>query len=163
MFGDAEVMSIKVIWDYTFYWGVLCQLVFQDRLTDMALLGSLRSELDQAQELNRRMQMFFRAWHLESRGRDDAVMLDQRDLGWFVAMNRKSARRADHRSARRSAARERSADASARWHDRPSREPALSRGFDATRRRWRCCGAESATLQPRGLNSLSKRIAWLVS
>jgi hypothetical protein len=67
---------------------VLCQLVFQDRLTDMALLGSLRAELDQAQQLNRQMQMFFRAWHLESRGRDDAVMLDQRDLGWFVAMNR---------------------------------------------------------------------------
>ncbi|HEV7490084.1 MAG TPA: halogenase, partial [Rhodanobacteraceae bacterium] len=71
-----------------FYWGVLCQLVFQDRLTDTALLGNLRSELDQAQQLNRRMQLFFRAWHLESRGRDDAVMLDQRDLGWFVAMNR---------------------------------------------------------------------------
>jgi hypothetical protein len=32
--------------------------------------------------------VFFRAWHLESRGRDDAVMLDQRDLDWFVAMNR---------------------------------------------------------------------------
>ncbi len=88
MFGDAEVMPIKVIWDYTFYWGVLCQLVFQDRLTDIALLGELRDELDQAQQLNRQMQMFFRAWHLESRGRDDAVMLDQRDLDWFVAMNR---------------------------------------------------------------------------
>ena len=63
MFGDAEVMPIKVIWDYTYYWGVLCQLVFQDRLTDIALLGELRAELDQAQQLNRQMQMFFRAWH----------------------------------------------------------------------------------------------------
>ena len=88
MFGDAEVMPIKVIWDYTYYWGVLCQLVFQDRLADFALLGSLRTELDRAQMLNRRMQRFFRAWHAASRNRNEAVMLDQRELDWFVAMNR---------------------------------------------------------------------------
>jgi hypothetical protein len=88
MFGDAEVMPIKVIWDYTYYWGVLCQLVFQERLTDVALLGALRTELDQAQQLNRRMQLFFRRWHAESRNRNEAVMLDQRELDWFVGMNR---------------------------------------------------------------------------
>ena len=88
MFGDAEVMPIKVIWDYTYYWGVLCQLVFQDRLTDIALLGELRAELDLAQQLNRRMQLFFRRWHLQSRNRNAAVMLDQRELDWFVEMNR---------------------------------------------------------------------------
>ena len=87
MFGDAEVMPIKVIWDYTYYWGVLCQLVFQQRLTDIALLGELRRELDQAQVLNRRMQLFFRRWYAESRNRNEAVMLDQRELDWFVAMN----------------------------------------------------------------------------
>ncbi len=26
-------MPIKVLWDYTYYWGVLCQLFFQNRLT----------------------------------------------------------------------------------------------------------------------------------
>jgi hypothetical protein len=88
MFGDAEVMPIKVIWDYTYYWGVLCQLVFQNRLTDFALLGTLRDVLDRAQVLNRRMQLFFRRWHAESRSRNERVMLDQRELDWFVAMNR---------------------------------------------------------------------------
>jgi flavin-dependent dehydrogenase len=88
MFGDAEVMPIKVIWDYTYYWGVLCQIVFQDRLTDIALLGALREELDRAQRLNAVMQAFFRRWHALSRGRNEAVMLDQRELDWFVAMNR---------------------------------------------------------------------------
>jgi len=87
MFGNAEVMPIKVIWDYAYYWGVLCQLVFQDRLTDIALLGDVRAELEQAQELNRRMQIFFRRWHARSRPRNEAVMLDQRELDWFVAMN----------------------------------------------------------------------------
>jgi flavin-dependent dehydrogenase len=88
MFGDAEVMPLKVVWDYAYYWGVLCQLVFQNRLTDIALLGSLRIELDHAQQLNRRMQLFFRSWHRQSRNRNDAIMLDQRELDWFVAMNR---------------------------------------------------------------------------
>jgi len=81
-------MPIKVIWDYTYYWGVLCQLVFQERLTDIALLGAVRDELNRAQALNRRMQHFFRRWHAESRPRNERVMLDQRELDWFVAMNR---------------------------------------------------------------------------
>jgi len=88
MFGDAEVMPIKVIWDYTYYWGVLCQLVFQQRLTDIALLGAVRDELAHAQVLNRRMQMFFRTWYAASRNRNDRAMLDQRELDWFLAMNR---------------------------------------------------------------------------
>ena len=40
MFGHAYVMPVKVLWDYTYYWGILCLLYFQDRLTD---LKSLRS------------------------------------------------------------------------------------------------------------------------
>jgi len=88
LFGDAEVMPIKVIWDYTYYWGVLAQLVFQNRLTDIALLGELRSEFEHAQVLNRRMQAFFRDWHGRSRGRNAAQLLDQSHLDWFVTMNR---------------------------------------------------------------------------
>jgi flavin-dependent dehydrogenase len=87
MFGDADVMPIKVLWDYTYYWGVLCQLVFQQRLADVALLGEVRETLDAAQRLNGRMQAFFRRWHAASRNRNAAVMLDQRELDWFVAMN----------------------------------------------------------------------------
>ena len=41
-------MSIKVIWDYTYYWAVLCQLVFQNRLTDTVLLFAGRPEADEA-------------------------------------------------------------------------------------------------------------------
>jgi flavin-dependent dehydrogenase len=88
MFGDAEVMPIKVVWDYAYYWGVLCQLVFQQRLADLALLGSMRATLDRAQALNRRMQAFFRLWHAASGRRNERAMLDQRELDWFVAMNR---------------------------------------------------------------------------
>ncbi len=86
-FGDAEVMPIKVIWDYTYYWGVLCQLVFQNRLTDLGLLGELQGEFAKAAKLNLDMQAFFQRWTSISKGDNPAVLLDQQDLQWFVGMN----------------------------------------------------------------------------
>jgi flavin-dependent dehydrogenase len=88
MFGDAEVMPAKVFWDYTYYWGVLCQLFFQRRLTDVAMLGSLRAELAATEALNAAMQPFLRAWSRASEKRNPPVMIDQAALAWFVELNR---------------------------------------------------------------------------
>ena len=87
LFGDAEVLSIKVVWDYAYYWGILCQLVFQNRLTDINLLGDVQAELLDAARLNVDMQAFFRRWADVSLRPNEAVMLDQQDLAWFVGMN----------------------------------------------------------------------------
>lgn len=87
MFGNAQVLPIKVIWDYAYYWGVLCQLVFQNRLGDAALFADMADELQTAQRLNERMQGFFRRWHALSKGHNPAGMLDQGELPWFAAMN----------------------------------------------------------------------------
>ena len=87
LFGNAEVLPIKVIWDYAYYWGVLCQLVFQQRLGDAALYMDLARELETAQALNERMQAFFQRWHGLSQGRNPRGMLDQGKLPWFAEMN----------------------------------------------------------------------------
>ncbi len=87
IFGDAEVMSAKIIWDYTYYWGILCQLVFQNRLTDLNLLGEMREEFATANGLNRDMQRFFREWYATSSRRSAPVMWDQGKLDWFLEMN----------------------------------------------------------------------------
>ncbi|UXI68702.1 NAD(P)/FAD-dependent oxidoreductase [Tahibacter amnicola] len=87
LFGDAQIMPVKVIWDYAYYWGVLCQIVFQNRLTDLRFLGALRTDLESASALNLRMQAFFRDWLAVSEGRNPAVMLDQGRLDWFHALN----------------------------------------------------------------------------
>ena len=43
IFGDPEVLPVKVIWDYTYYWGVLAQFFFQRRLADLGVaLGAAR-------------------------------------------------------------------------------------------------------------------------
>ncbi|MGH8217220.1 MAG: NAD(P)/FAD-dependent oxidoreductase [Steroidobacteraceae bacterium] len=88
IFGDPEVMPVKVIWDYAYYWGILCQLFFQRRLTDAAMLARLHRELAATRELNEAMQPFLRAWSRVSRKRNDATMIDQAALGWFAELNR---------------------------------------------------------------------------
>ncbi|MEO7071597.1 MAG: tryptophan 7-halogenase [Rhodanobacter sp.] len=87
LFGNAQVLSAKVIWDYAYYWGVLCQLVFQHRLTDLDLLGEMRPELERAQALNTRMQALFLQWHAAGGGQTRREMLDQCALPWFAELN----------------------------------------------------------------------------
>lgn len=88
MFGDAEVMPVKVIWDYTYYWGVMCQLFFQDRLTDVVLMGRMQKTLAKVQQLNAAVQDFLRAWSAVTKQHNPARMLDQSRLGWFAELNR---------------------------------------------------------------------------
>jgi hypothetical protein len=84
LFGDPEVLPLKVFWDYTFYWGVLAQLFFHQGLTELGALQHLRDELAHAEQLNQTMQRFLRDLSGASRKRNAAVMLDQASLPWFV-------------------------------------------------------------------------------
>ena len=88
MFGDPEVLPVKVIWDYAYYWGVLCQLFFQRRLTDVKMLSRVRDELNGSKALNFAMQDFLRDWSARSKRRNRRAMLDQAQLGWFTELNR---------------------------------------------------------------------------
>ena len=88
IFGDAEIMAIKVIWDYAYYWGILCPLFFQHRLGDLALLGELRDEMLAASTLNRDMQQLFHRWYAIGTRASRPVMWDQGKLDWFLEMNR---------------------------------------------------------------------------
>ena len=88
LFGQPEVMATKVIWDYTYYWGVLCQLFFQQRLADISTLGRVRTELMACMQLNFAMQRLFRAWGSSSDAHNPPVLLDQSRLDWFADLNR---------------------------------------------------------------------------
>ena len=91
IFGDAQVMPVKVIWDYTYYWSLLAPLYFADKLTDLALLGRLRGELERGNALNRAVQALVREWSERNDTQApplDGRMLDQYRIGWFNEMNR---------------------------------------------------------------------------
>ena len=91
IFGDPEVLPVKVIWDYTYYWGVLAQFFFQRRLADLAAFSELRAELAHCQALNVEVQALLRAWSAArplTQVANPAVMLDQASLPWFSDLNK---------------------------------------------------------------------------
>ncbi len=91
LFGDALVMPLKVVWDYTYYWSVLAPLYTAGKMTDLSLMGRLRKPLEHANALNLTVQPLLRRWgeanaasgHVPVDGRD----LDQAAIGWFRELN----------------------------------------------------------------------------
>ncbi|MFT5612147.1 MAG: flavin-dependent dehydrogenase [Polaribacter sp.] len=60
-FGDRRMMSLKLVWDYAFYWGVLSLLFFKSAITDVVLMRELNPILRKAQMHNQHAQALFRA------------------------------------------------------------------------------------------------------
>lgn len=90
LFGNARVMPVKVIWDYTYYWALLAPLFMSGRIAALAVLGRLRPQFERARTLNLSMQPFLRAWGEADRHgiREDDRLLDQYIIPWFHEMNR---------------------------------------------------------------------------
>lgn len=88
IFGSPAVLPVKIIWDYTYYWGVLCQIFFQNRLTDVTALGELRELLNASRQLNTAMQKLLRQWSARDAGVNATALFDQADMDWFAELNR---------------------------------------------------------------------------
>lgn len=90
LFGDQQVMPLKVLWDYTYYWALLAPLFFGERLTAIALLGRLRDAFAQGSALNHAMQPLLRGWGECNTAppRADGRFLNQWAIDWFHEMNR---------------------------------------------------------------------------
>ena len=58
-FGNYRLMSLKTVWDYSYYWGVLGVLFFNNAITDMQLLTSRRDELAQIRQVHKDLQQRF--------------------------------------------------------------------------------------------------------
>ena len=95
IFGDPEVLPVKIVWDYAYYWSVLAPLFFGARLTDLATLARLRDELALAQRLNLALQSLLRRWSELSARVNRPLMHDQATLPWFAELNRALADPAD--------------------------------------------------------------------
>ncbi|MGY4514783.1 tryptophan 7-halogenase [Lysobacter sp. HA18] len=93
LFGDAQVMPLKVIWDYTYYWSLLAPLFFSGYMTSPQVLGQLRSLFGEARTLNLGVQSLLRKWGERNTARGEASLLDDRLLDqylipWFHELNR---------------------------------------------------------------------------
>jgi hypothetical protein len=91
IFGDPQVMPVKIAWDYAYYWALLAPLFFGKRQTELAVLNRLKPAFVRGRALNLAMQRLLRDWGARNaagtpvarRGR----LLDQYALGWCRDMN----------------------------------------------------------------------------
>lgn len=63
MWGNPQVMSVKLCWDLLLYWGITALRAIHGVWHDPDFYASVREDLDRAHRLNQRMQAFFREWH----------------------------------------------------------------------------------------------------
>jgi hypothetical protein len=59
-FGDAQLMTVKLTWDYCYYWSVLAWLFFRDVLTDLDFLRQTQADFERIRALNDSVQARFR-------------------------------------------------------------------------------------------------------
>ncbi|MEM6999517.1 MAG: FAD-dependent oxidoreductase [Pseudomonadota bacterium] len=59
-FGDRDMMVLKTIWDYAYYWGPLAKLYFSGRFTDVDFMQAAQPDLIKGATLNTGMQKRFR-------------------------------------------------------------------------------------------------------
>jgi flavin-dependent dehydrogenase len=64
-FGDRVMMGLKLLWDYSYYWGVLSLLYFGDVLVNLDSIRSFTPALQTAKELNQQVQQLFRTRALQ--------------------------------------------------------------------------------------------------
>ena len=60
--GNARVMSSKIVWDFTMYWGSVALLYFTNRLCDAAFMERAQPIMQRFNALNYRTQSLLRRW-----------------------------------------------------------------------------------------------------
>ncbi|WP_115584615.1 NAD(P)/FAD-dependent oxidoreductase [Xanthomonas dyei] len=91
LFGDEQVMPVKVIWDYTYYWSLLAPLFCSGRIADLSLLSRMKADFFHARDMNLAMQRVLHDWGVHNTAQgiatSDGRLLDQYLIGWFNELN----------------------------------------------------------------------------
>jgi flavin-dependent dehydrogenase len=66
-FGDTRLMSVKLTWDYAYYWSVLAWLFFRELMTDLRFLRTAQNDIMRVRARNDLMQAAFRQRAAERR------------------------------------------------------------------------------------------------
>ncbi|KOR40451.1 halogenase [Xanthomonas oryzae] len=91
LFGDEQVMPVKVIWDYTYYWSLLAPLFCSGRIANLSLLSRMKNDFLFARDMNLAMQRVLHDWGEHNRAQAmppaNGRLLDQYLIDWFNALN----------------------------------------------------------------------------
>lgn len=85
MFGNPQVMSLKIAWDYSGYWGSTALLYFQNKLTDLEFMRSVTIDVVQVHRLNQAAQRLLHQWNELDDGRwAEPRLLNYHVLGYLA-------------------------------------------------------------------------------
>ncbi len=87
-FGDTRLMSIKLTWDYAYYWSILAWLYFREVLTELTFLRSAQQDILAIRALNDTMQARFRECAARRRvDRGAGRFIDQISIPLMLELN----------------------------------------------------------------------------
>lgn len=66
LFGNPNVMPVKILWDYLVYWSITAFIFMQGRMCEQTMYLRNLSRLSKLGKLNEFMQDFFREWHADT-------------------------------------------------------------------------------------------------
>ncbi len=87
-FGNFKLMSLKTVWDYCYYWGVLGFLFFNKAITDTDLLASRGESLASIRQVHKELQHRFQQLALdEPVNKPNAAFFDHAALSLLQRLN----------------------------------------------------------------------------
>jgi flavin-dependent dehydrogenase len=89
IYGNALVMSLKIVWDWSYYWSVSASLFCHGRLCDLAVLLRIRRSLKRAIRLNGDVQALLRRWSEAGNPEVSAGFVNCAQVPFMVELNRK--------------------------------------------------------------------------
>ena len=67
LFGNPQVMPVKILWDYLVYWSITAFIYMQGQMCRQTMYIQNLRQLTRLGKLNHYMQEFFRKWHDQTR------------------------------------------------------------------------------------------------
>ncbi|MEZ5595979.1 MAG: tryptophan 7-halogenase [Pseudomonadales bacterium] len=99
-FGDRDLMALKTVWDYAYYWGALAKLFFCKGYADGAFMAEAHPELLRASVLNTRMQRLFRDMsRRQRRCGGEGGFFDHHEIGSFHTLKQQLLQEDSHGAA----------------------------------------------------------------
>ena len=84
LFGNAQIMPVKILWDYLIYWSITGYIFLQDRMPQHMTYIRNISNITRLGKVNHFMQDFFRQWHQQS---DHSIVGAQVDISSISAIH----------------------------------------------------------------------------
>jgi flavin-dependent dehydrogenase len=88
LMGNAQVMSVKTVWDFLRYWGSIALLTIQHKHVDVAFTRRIAQDFYRLAKLDERVQAFFREWDELDDADWDPAFLDYKSVPYVEALNK---------------------------------------------------------------------------